>query len=129
MLTIKKMILTDVPVTVIYFKWSGIVNGLVAAKLPCSACCKPIGDKLPFGIAGIANDGPGDRSLRLCNACGKKAESSVIESEESVVSELLDKKLMGLPVVENPNMKPLLPGDVELGPLPRKDTSQAEDNS
>ncbi len=70
-LMIKEPSVKLVPVEVINLKWVGTVSPRLE-KLKCSACHKAVGFK-PVAIAWIKDD-KGNRSLRLCEDCGKTAE-------------------------------------------------------
>lgn len=75
-LTVRTPTTKQTPVAVLEFRWNGVVKG-ASANFRCTACLAPIGDELPFGIAWV-NVGDNDpRSMRLCNACGLKAEADL----------------------------------------------------
>ena len=75
MLKINKPIVCRVAVDVLKFNWCGqLVPGAIATTFRCSACGGKLGARW-FGIAWIRDANGIERSLRLCEECGKSAEA------------------------------------------------------
>lgn len=74
-LKIKKYVPKMQPVEVLNVKWCGPLkrDGSGVSLLQCSACRKQLGARR-FAIAWI-KDSSGERSMRLCEECGKDAET------------------------------------------------------
>jgi len=76
MLMIRKPTYRKFPVTVLKFRWCGTLRPVdCGANFKCSACGGRLGARR-FGIAWI-RDGEEERSLRLCEDCGREAETSI----------------------------------------------------
>lgn len=73
MLKINKRIVRRVPVEVKQLRWFGpLADNSAAAGFRCSACGRKLGART-FAAAWI-RDGDQERSMRLCEDCGKAAE-------------------------------------------------------
>jgi hypothetical protein len=74
-LKINKPTVRRVAVAVKMLCWSGpLVASSVATGFKCSACGQKLGSRM-FATAWI-NDGGSERSMRLCESCGKSAETA-----------------------------------------------------